>query len=78
MLALRQLRYYINTTAARRRSNQLESKMSATQLQATCEESATTAISASIGCPVTTTEAQRLNELWAYYYSAALAYYGGK
>jgi len=52
--------------------------MTATQLQATCEESATTAISAHIGVPVTTAEAKRLADLWDYYYGAALAYYGGK
>lgn len=52
--------------------------MTTIQLQATCEESATTAISARIGVPVTTTEAKRLSDLWNYYYGAALAYYGGK
>lgn len=52
--------------------------MTAAQLQSVCEESATGAISARIGVPVTTAEAKRLADLWDYYYGAALAYYGGK
>lgn len=52
--------------------------MTNAQLQATCEESATSAISARIGVPVTTAQARILADLWSYYYGAALAYYGGK
>lgn len=44
----------------------------------TAQESAVTAISIHIGCPITLTEAMRLDALWSIYYGAALAHYGGK
>jgi hypothetical protein len=42
----------------------------------TAQESAVTAISINIGCPVTLTQAMRLESLWAVYYAAALRHYG--
>ena len=41
-------------------------------------ESATTAISMYLGIPVTEKQAMLLTELWDYYYTAALAYYGAE